>query len=151
MVKIMLINGPNLNILGVREPGVYGVECWSDIECKIRERCSQYGFELETFQSNHEGAIVDYIQQSSKDYSGVIINPAAFTINSYSILEALIATELPFIEVHMSNIFARKEEWHSKSIFTTSAVGMIIGFQGATYCLAVDALHEYFSQNGKLD
>lgn len=145
MKRILLINGSNLNILGSREPSIYGTECWSDIECRITERCSNYGFELETFQSNHEGAIVDCIQQRSKGCSGIIINPAAFTINSYSILEALIATQLPFIEIHMSNVFARKEKWHSKSIFSSSAAGMIIGFQGSTYCLAVDAFHEYFS------
>lgn len=144
--KISIINGPNINILGIREPNVYGKESWSDIEEEINQLGNELGISLSFFQSNHEGEIVDYIQKSLEKLDGVIINPAAFTRGGYSILDVLTACDLPFVEVHLSNIFARGG-WHAESIFSSKAIGHISGFQGNVYTLGLQALCDYLRRN----
>lgn len=142
IIKIAIVNGPNMNLLGIREPEVYGLRTLADIETNLKEEAKKLGLELIFFQSNHEGDIVDFIQDNLNKINGIIINPAAFTKNGYSILDALTAINIPFVEVHMSNINAR-ESWHSESIFAAKAIGHINGFQSNGYKLALYGLEEY--------
>lgn len=143
--KIAIINGPNINMLGIREPEIYGTLTLRDIEQKVRDLGVELGVNLQFFQSNHEGNIVDFIQKNIEDIDGVVINPAAFTNVGYSILDALTTIDIPFVEVHLSNIFAR-EEWHSKTIFASRAIGHINGFQGNVYCLGLRAICDYLKK-----
>ncbi len=136
---IGVVNGPNINMLGIREPGYYGKETWGDIEARLVKLSVELNFELIFFQSNHEGDIVDFIQQNIEKVEGFIINPAAYTKGGYAILDALTAIDKPFIEVHLSNIYSRGG-WHSESIFAEKAVGQISGFQGYGYELGLRAL-----------
>lgn len=144
--KIAIINGPNINILGIREPNVYGRESWSEMEEDIKRLGSELGVALCFFQSNHEGEIVDFIQKSLGQLDGVVINPAAFTKVGYSILDALTACDLPFVEVHLSNIYARGG-WHAETIFASRAIGHINGFRGKVYTLGLQALCDYLRRN----
>jgi len=137
--KILVINGPNLNNLGKRDSSLYGTKTLSDIESDISSRASELGVEVQFFQSNHEGSIVDFIQEASGDASGVIINAGALTQVGYSILDALLDSQLPFIEVHLSNIHAR-EEFRQKSVFASKAVGQMAGFGPSGYLYALDHL-----------
>ncbi len=108
-MKLLVINGPNLNMLGIREPGVYGKESYAALEAYIRRVCAGLGVEAEIFQSNHEGAIVDKIQAALGDADGIVINPAAYTHTSVAILDALKAVALPAVEVHLSDIYRRED------------------------------------------
>ena len=137
--KILVINGPNLNNLGKRDSSLYGTKTLSDIESDISDRASELGIDVEFFQSNHEGSIVDFIQETSGDASGVIINAGALTQVGYSILDALLDSQLPFIEVHLSNIHAR-EEFRQKSVFASKAVGQMAGFGPSGYLYALEHL-----------
>ncbi|MGA0275255.1 MAG: type II 3-dehydroquinate dehydratase [Dehalococcoidia bacterium] len=137
--KILVINGPNLNNLGKRDSSLYGTKTLSDIESDISGRASELGIDVQFFQSNHEGSIVDFIQETSGDASGVIINAGALTQVGYSILDALLDSQLPFIEVHLSNIHAR-EEFRQKSVFASKAVGQMAGFGPSGYLYALDHL-----------
>lgn len=141
-LKIAVINGPNINLLGIREPEIYGPTSWSEIENQLLKLGKELGVDLSFFQSNHEGIITDYIQQNLKNIDGIVLNPAAFSKYGYSILDALTAVDLPFVEVHISNIFSRGE-WHAETIFAARAVGVISGFQGAVYQLGIEAIHNY--------
>lgn len=144
--KIAIINGPNINILGKRETTVYGLENWSSIEKKVKSLGKQLDVDLLLYQSNHEGDIVDFIQQNMDLLSGVVINPAAFTKTGYSILDALNALNTPYVEVHLSNIVSRGG-WHSESIFTETAVGFIMGLKGYVYELGLQAINNYMEEN----
>lgn len=137
--KILVINGPNLNNLGKRDSSLYGTKTLSDIESDISDRASELGIDVQFFQSNHEGSIVDFIQETSGDASGVIINAGALTQVGYSILDALLDSQLPFIEVHLSNIHAR-EEFRQKSVFASKAVGQMAGFGPSGYLYALEHL-----------
>lgn len=137
--KILVINGPNLNNLGKRDSSLYGTKTLSDIESDISSRASELGLEVQFFQSNHEGSIVDFIQEASGGANGVIINAGALTQVGYSILDALLDSQLPFIEVHLSNIHAR-EEFRQKSVFASKAVGQMAGFGPSGYLYALDHL-----------
>ena len=137
--KILVVNGPNLNMLGVRQPEVYGRDTLSDIEQACRQRAEQYGFGLEFRQSNHEGELVDWLQKARGRMDGIIINPAGFTTNSVAILDALLLTELPVIEVHLSNIH-RREAFRQPSLVSHGARGVICGLGAIGYRLAIDAM-----------
>ena len=127
MNKILLINGPNLNLLGQREPEKYGSSSLSDVEAAVRSIVNEHGGQLVTFQSNHEGEIVEVIQNAKKQgVEAVIINPGAFTHTSVAIRDAFLAVQLPFVEVHISNIFKR-EEFRHHSYLSDIAIGCIIG------------------------
>jgi len=141
MPLIAVVNGPNLNLLGSREPGIYGSATWEEIRGGIEERAQQLGLELECFQSNHEGALIDHLQGLPGRVQGLIINPGALTHYSYSLRDALAALHIPAIEVHMSNIYAR-EEWRSHSVVSPAVEGVISGCGGYGYELALLAISE---------
>tara|TARA_B100001105_G_scaffold32878_1_gene23040 strand:- start:191 stop:658 length:468 start_codon:yes stop_codon:yes gene_type:complete len=134
---IIIINGPNLNNLGKRDTSLYGTKTLANIENDISIKASNIGVEVKFFQSNHEGSIVEFIQEWSDQADGVIINAGALTQVGYSILDALLDTKLPLIEVHLSNIHAR-EEFRQKSVFAGSAIGQIAGFGPAGYLYALE-------------
>ncbi|MGJ8663442.1 MAG: type II 3-dehydroquinate dehydratase [Marinicella sp.] len=137
MREIAIINGPNLNLLGVREPEVYGTETLQDINQSLIELADGLGLTLRFKQSNAEHELVDYIHQCFDDQvSGIIINPAAFTHTSVAIRDALLGTQIPFIEVHLSNIHAR-ESFRSESWLSDVAIGTITGLGSMGYLLAL--------------
>ena len=138
MKKILVIHGPNLNMLGRREPEVYGTESLDAINSGIKLEADELGFALECFQSNLEGEIVDKIQKALDEVSLIIINPAAYTHTSVAIRDALLAVNLPVIEVHLSNIHKR-EEFRKKSFVADIAIGQISGFGSYGYILAIKA------------
>ncbi len=137
---IYVLNGPNLNLLGKRQPEIYGTETLADIELKMRARAKQQGLELDFFQSNHEGAIVDKIHEAREMAAGIIINPAAYSHTSVAILDALNTFDAPVIEVHISNIHQR-EAFRHHSWVSSRAEGVIAGLGTLGYLLAL----EYFA------
>ena len=137
MKKIIIINGPNLNLLGNREQNVYGNDSLEDIKKIVQEKCSQLDIECFFCQSNNEGEIISFIQLADKDYDGLIINPAAFTHSSVSIRDALAAMKIPFIEVHISNVFSR-EDFRKHSFFSDIAIGVISGLGTEGYFAALN-------------
>ena len=147
MAQIEVINGPNLNALGRRDATVYGVVTLAEIQAKITQRAQELGVDVEFFQSNSEGAIVDHIQNAAAD--GIIINPGALTHYGYSLRDALADTGLPIVEVHLSNIHAR-EEWRRKSVVAEVATGQISGFGWRGYIAALEILSEILKENGGL-
>ena len=145
-MNILLINGPNLNLLGTREPEIYGKKTLNDIENDLFKVAKDKRVKLECFQSNHEGEIVDKIQGSTKRIQGILINAGAFTHTSISIRDALIGSKIPFVELHISNIFSR-EEFRKESFLTDKAIGIISGFGISSYHLALDGIIEYLNNN----
>jgi len=139
--KILVIHGPNLNLLGEREPGVYGNTNIETLNDNILERSKEQGLKCEIFQSNHEGAIIDKLHSARLQFDGVIINAGAYTHYSYAIRDAIAAIKIPCIEVHISNVFAR-EEFRSKSVIAPVCKGSISGFGLNSYYLAIMALSE---------
>ena len=139
--KILVINGPNLNMLGVREPAVYGRATLSDVEKLCRRHARPLGLALDFRQSNIEGELVTWIQEARKDHAGIIINAGAYTHTSIAILDALQTTELPIIEVHLSNIY-RREEFRHHSYVSLAARAVICGLGPAGYRLALEAMAE---------
>lgn len=137
MKKLLLINGPNLNLLGTREPGVYGHLTLSDIENALHKQAKTEGFELLTFQSNHEGALIDRIHAAkAQDIAGIVINPGGYTHTSVALRDALAGVAIPFVEVHLSNVHKR-EPFRHHSYFSDVAVGVIagLGWKGYSYAL----------------
>ena len=141
-MNILLINGPNLNLLGTREPEIYGNKTLRDIEKDLIKVAKEKSINLECFQSNYEGKIVDKIQESVNSIQGIIINAGAFTHTSISIRDALIGSKIPFVELHISNIFSR-EDFRKESFLTDKAIGIISGFGFYSYTLALDGIIEY--------
>ena len=136
--SILVLNGPNLNLLGTREPEIYGRETLPMIERRLVATGKENGIKVECFQTNHEGVIVDRVQQAKRDGVGfIILNPAAFTYSSIALRDALTAVQIPFIEVHLSNIHAR-EPWRAHSHYTAVAVGSVLGLGSRGYDLALD-------------
>lgn len=133
---IYILNGPNLNLLGKREPEIYGHETLEDIEITCREVAEQFGLSVRLHQSNHEGQLVDWIQQARDEAAGIVINPGAFTHTSIAILDALQAFEGPVLEVHISNIHKR-EDFRHNSFVSRRADGVIAGFGVEGYALAM--------------
>ncbi|MBR1375114.1 MAG: type II 3-dehydroquinate dehydratase [Cardiobacteriaceae bacterium] len=147
MTQILVLNGPNLNLLGSREPEHYGRDNLETIEKRTKEIAQEFDFDIEFFQSNTEGTLVDLIQEAGKcavDF--IIFNPAAFTHTSVAIRDALKAVNIPFIEVHLSNIHNR-EEFRRNSYFSDIAIGTISGLGAIGYELAVLAAHRYLSDD----
>jgi 3-dehydroquinate dehydratase-2 len=143
MKKILLLNGPNLNLLGTREPAIYGGDTLPAIEARLTARAKQAGAELATFQSNAEAELVERIQQASREsVEFIIINPAAYTHTSVAMRDAFAAVGIPFIEVHLSNVFAR-EPFRHHSYFSDIAVGLIAGLGARGYELALDYALQY--------
>jgi 3-dehydroquinate dehydratase II len=136
---ILVLNGPNLNLLGVREPETYGRDTLADIEEACLERAAELGLAVDFRQSNHEGQLVDWIQEAREAADGIVLNPGAYTHTSIAILDALRAADLPIIEVHLSNIH-RRESYRRRSYVSEAAQGIICGFGGHGYLLALDAM-----------
>ena len=143
-MKLLLIHGPNLNMLGVREPDKYGKENFEDINKNLYAYCFKLNIELEIFQDNCEGAIVTKIQEAYNNFDGIIINPAAYTHTSIAIRDAIVAVNIPTVEVHLSNIHAR-EEFRKNSYIAPVCIGQISGFKSNSYKLAVDAMIDYLN------
>ena len=141
MSNILLINGPNLNLLGNREPELYGSKSLSDIEKELTMLADQNGYALQSFQSNSESEIVDWIHENAKGADFLVINPGAFTHTSISIRDAILGTDISFIEIHISNIFSR-EEFRKESYFSDIAEGVISGLGFKGYELALTAAIE---------
>ena len=146
MIKISLIHGPNLNLQGVRETAVYGQDPYDEINRKIKARAQQMDMDVRIFQSNHEGEIIDAIQDARTWADAIIINPAALTHYSYAIRDAITAVRLPTIEVHLSNIHAR-EEFRHKSVTAPVTVGQIVGLGTFGYLLALEAAKQIVEQS----
>lgn len=138
-MKILVLHGPNLNLLGTREPGVYGSVTLEEINRMLSSLASEIGCELEIFQSNSEGALVDKIQAAAQGFAGILINPAAYTHTSVALRDALAAVGLPTVEVHLSNIHSR-EEFRRHSYIAPIAMGQICGFGPDSYLLGLRAL-----------
>lgn len=146
MSQLLLINGPNLNLLGSREPEVYGRQTLADIETALVAEATRLGHELHCFQSNHEGALVDRVQQARSDgVRFILINPGAYTHTSVALRDALLAVTIPFIEIHLSNVHAR-ETFRKHSYLSDIALGVIAGCGALGYQLALRAAHERLSQ-----
>lgn len=141
MKKILIINGPNLNLLGKREKNKYGNKSFDDIWKKLEKIANNGNVKIEYFQSNHEGAIIDRLHQAIDKIDHIIINPGALTHYSYSIYDALLAIKIPFIEVHITNIYAR-DKWRSKSLISPIAGGIISGFGLDGYSMALRSILE---------
>ena len=141
MKKIIVVHGPNLNLLGEREPGFYGSDSFESVNAEIERKAEQCGFECEIFQSNHEGEIVDKLHAARLDSVGIVLNAGAFTHYSYAIADAIAAIKIPVVEVHMSNIHAR-DEFRHRSVIAPVCAGQIAGFGKASYLLGIEALKE---------
>lgn len=148
MSKLLLINGPNLNLLGFREPGIYGQTTLKDIEDQMNKFAGEHGLELSCFQSNHEGSIIDAIHEARNKFAGIILNPGAFTHYSYAIRDAIASVDIPVIEVHISNVHKR-EEFRHKSVIAPVCEGQIVGLGVTGYKLAIIAFMELFGSISK--
>ncbi len=138
-MRILLIHGPNLNLLGKREPGIYGLKSLEEINAQVEHLATENAVELTVFQSNSEGALIDAIQDAGEWADGIVINPGAYTHYSYAIRDALAAVGLPAIEVHLSNIFAR-EEFRHHSVISAVVEGTVTGLGWRGYLCAVEGL-----------
>ena len=137
--SILVLNGPNLNMLGAREPAIYGRDTLEDIEAACAERAELLGFALDFRQSNIEGELVTWIQSARTEHDGIVINPGAYGHTSIALLDALLIAELPLVEVHLSNVFRREEfRWHS--YVSRAATGVICGLGAQGYLFALDAM-----------
>ena len=142
MATILLLNGPNLNLLGTREPDIYGSTTLADIEKSVAAAAGQLGHSLEAYQSNAEAELVDRVQNAAGRVEFILINPGAFTHTSLALRDALLAVSIPFIEIHISNIYAR-EDFRKQSYYSDIAVGTIAGLGPQGYELALHAAHRY--------
>ena len=143
--KILLINGPNLNLLGRREPGIYGSDTLAEIEARLQEYAASRGAELQTFQSNHEGEIIDAIHEAAGWADGLLMNPGAYSHYSHAIRDAVAGVKLPTVEVHLSNIHAREEFRHQLAIAPVCK-GIVVGFGWRSYLLGLKGLLDVLAE-----
>jgi 3-dehydroquinate dehydratase II len=148
MGTILLLSGPNLNLLGDREPEIYGATTLDDLVDAARRRAKPHGFDVEHVQSNSEGGLIDAIHRARRTCDGIVINPGAFTHYAYAIGDALAAFDGPIVELHLSNTH-RRESWRHTSVISPFATGVIMGFGAAGYELAIDALAACLAQGRK--
>ena len=144
-MKILLINGANLNMLGTREPEKYGSTTLKDIETTVINRGNELGAEVEAWQNNHEGEIVDKIQAAKGNYDGILINAGGYTHTSVVIRDAISAVQIPTVEIHMTNIHAREEFRHT-SLLSGVCVAQVVGFKEQSYILALEGLVNYLKK-----
>lgn len=147
MPRVLVINGPNLNALGRRDSAVYGSISLPEIQMEMSRKADELGVQLEFFQSNSEGAIIDYIQEQWDQAQGLIINPGALTHYSYSLREALVDSQIPIVEVHISDIYAR-EEWRRHSVIAEVAHQQIVGRGCEGYLVALEAISVLVKEDG---
>ena len=140
MKRVLVVNGPNLNLLGSREPDVYGTTTLADIEAMVARRAAELGVEVSCFQSNSEGAILDHLQREAPASAGVVLNPGALTHSSYALYDCLRALRAPVVEVHISNLHARAEPFRSRDVTAAAAVGVIQGLGPRGYLMALEYL-----------
>jgi 3-dehydroquinate dehydratase-2 len=138
-MRLLLLNGPNLNLLGSREPGLYGIQTLEQIESALSQQAADLGVELQCFQSNHEGELVDRIHAARGQADGILINAAALTHSSIALRDALLGVAIPFVELHLSNVHAR-EAFRHQSMLADKAIGVICGFGPVSYGLALQGL-----------
>jgi len=146
-MHLLLLNGPNLNLLGQREPGIYGSGTLASIEDRLRQEATAAGAELECFQSNFEGALVERIHQAIGASQGILINAGAYTHTSIALRDALLGVAIPYVELHLSNTHAR-EPFRHRSYLADRAVGVVSGFGAMSYSLALQGLIDHLRQNG---
>lgn len=145
-IRVLVLHGPNLNLLGTREPGHYGHLTLASINESLIELGDALGVEITSYQSNHEGELVDRIHQAARDHiDGIVINPAAYTHTSIALRDAMLAISIPFIEVHLSNIH-RREEFRHRSMLADAATGIVAGFGATSYQLALRGLLDHLRQ-----
>jgi 3-dehydroquinate dehydratase II len=147
MKRVMILNGPNLNLLGVREPHIYGTTTLEEIRASCEEQAGRAGVAISFHQSNHEGVLVDLIQSARQDADALIINPAGYSFTSIAILDALKALDKPIIELHISNIHAR-DKYHRHSVLSQAATGVICGLGPYGYAAAISAVAELLQSSG---
>ena len=143
--QIQVVHGPNLNLLGAREPEIYGATTLAEIDADLADLAGKRGCGLASFQSNHEGTLIDCVQEASEGIDGILINPGGLTHSSVALRDALVATGLPVVEVHLSNIFAR-EEFRKHSFVSEVAVGVVTGFGPRSYHLGLEALIAHLAE-----
>jgi 3-dehydroquinate dehydratase-2 len=148
MARLLLLNGPNLNLLGTREPGIYGETTLADIETRLAERARDLGHQLDSLQSNAEADLVNRVQAAAGQVDFILINPGALTHTSVALRDALLAVGIPFVEIHISNVHAR-ESFRKESYFSDIAVGTISGLGPQGYELALLAAHQLLQQPRK--
>ena len=144
-MKLLIINGPNLNMLGIREPDHYGKETYADLVKKVEDYCEEKGVECECYQSNHEGCLVDKIQQGFGSVDGIVINPGAYTHTSVAILDAVKSVSIPTVEVHISKV-EQREDFRQISYIRLAAIKTITGIGTDGYLRGIDYLMEYLSE-----
>jgi 3-dehydroquinate dehydratase-2 len=147
-LRILVLHGPNLNLLGTREPEVYGATTLAEIDAGLLAQAKEQGAELRAFQSNHEGGLIDRIHEARGREHGILINPGGFTHTSVALRDALLAVSLPVVEVHLSNVFAR-ESFRHRSLVSDIAVGIVGGFGPVSYRLALEALLDHLEPLGR--
>lgn len=148
MKHLLMLNGPNLNLLGSREPGVYGSETLADIENKVKQLADDHGFGFQSFQSNHEGELIDAIHQARESVTGIIFNPGAYTHTSIALRDAIAGVDIPVIEVHISNVHQRESFRHT-SLIAPVTIGQIVGLGTFGYSLAALALIDHYREENE--
>jgi 3-dehydroquinate dehydratase-2 len=139
-MRVIVVNGPNMNLLGVREPDIYGSQTLADLEADIRAKAQELGCEVVVYQTNHEGDLLEFLQREAPGSTGVVLNPASFTYQSYALYDCLNALAVPVVEVHISNLYSRDETWRSRSITAPAARGVIMGLGFHGYLAAMEYL-----------
>ncbi|NCC50276.1 MAG: type II 3-dehydroquinate dehydratase [Spartobacteria bacterium] len=147
-MRVLALHGPNLNLLGKREPGIYGAETLEQIVEQLKAFARERGVEIDSFQSNEEGVLVTRIGEAPGTYDGILFNPAAYTHTSVALRDALMAVDVPCVEVHLSHVPSR-EDFRQKSLTAPACIGVVTGFGGASYRLALDGLLDYIRKNSK--
>jgi 3-dehydroquinate dehydratase-2 len=139
-LRLIVVNGPNMDLLGQREPDIYGNQTLADLEAEVQAKAQELGCEVVIFQTNHEGDLLDFLHREAPGSTGIVMNPAAFTYQSYALFDCINALSVPVVEVHMSNLYSREEEWRSRSLTASACKGVIMGLGTRGYLAAMEYL-----------